>query len=66
MSILVNKKSKIVVQGITGTEGKFHSEQMLDYGTNIVGLFTFMDCRPFLRSLWVLKLKIIKNQKEFV
>ncbi len=36
MSILVNKKSKIVVQGITGTEGQFHSEQMLDYGTNIV------------------------------
>ena len=36
MSILVNKKSKIVVQGVTGTEGQFHSEQMLDYGTNIV------------------------------
>ena len=36
MSILVNEKSKIVVQGITGTEGQFHSEQMLDYGTNIV------------------------------
>ncbi len=37
MSILVNKDSKIVVQGITGSEGQFHTEQMLDYGTNIVG-----------------------------
>lgn len=36
MSILVNKKSKVVVQGITGSEGQFHSSQMLDYGTNIV------------------------------
>ena len=37
MSVLVNKKSKIVVQGFTGSEGTFHSEQMIDYGTNIVG-----------------------------
>ena len=36
MSILVDKNSKVVVQGITGTEGQFHSTQMLDYGTNIV------------------------------
>ena len=36
MSILVDKNSKIVVQGITGSEGQFHSSQMLDYGTNIV------------------------------
>ena len=36
MSILVNKNSKVVVQGITGSEGQFHSIQMLDYGTNIV------------------------------
>ncbi len=36
MSILVNKNSKVVVQGITGSEGQFHSEQMLDYGTNII------------------------------
>ena len=36
MSILINKNSKIVVQGITGSEGQFHSEQMLEYGTNIV------------------------------
>ena len=36
MSILVNKKSKIVVQGITGSEGSFHATQMIEYGTNIV------------------------------
>ena len=36
MSILVNKHSRVVVQGITGSEGQFHSNQMLDYGTNIV------------------------------
>ena len=36
MSILINKNSKIIVQGITGSEGSFHTEQMLDYGTNIV------------------------------
>ncbi len=37
MSILVNKNSKIIVQGFTGSEGTFHSQQMIDYGTNIVG-----------------------------
>ena len=36
MSILVNKDSRITVQGITGSEGEFHSKQMLEYGTNIV------------------------------
>ena len=37
MSILVNKNSRIIVQGFTGSEGTFHSEQMIKYGTNIVG-----------------------------
>lgn len=37
MSILVNRKTKVVVQGITGSEGSFHTGQMLEYGTNIVG-----------------------------
>lgn len=37
MSILVNKESKIIVQGFTGSEGTFHAEQMLEYGTQVVG-----------------------------
>ena len=37
MSILVNKNSKVIVQGFTGSEGTFHSEQALKYGTNLVG-----------------------------
>ena len=37
MSILVDKNSRIIVQGFTGGEGTFHSEQMISYGTNIVG-----------------------------
>jgi len=37
MSVLVKKNSKIIVQGFTGSEGTFHSTQMIEYGTNIVG-----------------------------
>ena len=38
MSILLDDKTKVIVQGFTGKEGSFHAEQMIDYGTNIVAV----------------------------
>ena len=37
MSVLVNKDSKIIVQGYTGSEGSFHAGQMIEYGTQLLG-----------------------------
>ena len=54
MSILVDADSRVVVQGITGGEGKFHTRQMMEYGTNVVaGAVPGKgdDVRPVLRHL---------------
>lgn len=53
MSILIDSNTRVVVQGITGREGLFHSEQMLDYGTQVVG-----GTRPGKGGEWVLDGKV--------
>ena len=50
MSILVNRDSKVIVQGFTGSEGTFHATQMIDYGTNVVGGVTRV---KVVTSIWI-------------
>jgi succinyl-CoA synthetase alpha subunit len=62
MAILVDKSTKLLVQGITGREGRFHTEQMIEYGTNIVGGVT-----PGKGGEWVLGKPVfdtLKTAKE--
>jgi len=61
MSILVNKDTRLIVQGITGREGEFHTRQMIDYGTNVVGGVT-----PGRGGEWVAGVPVFDTCKEAV
>ena len=61
MSILVNKNTRLVVQGITGREGMFHTEQMIAYGTNVVGGIT-----PGKGGQWAAGVPVFDTVKEAV
>ncbi|MER3545372.1 MAG: succinate--CoA ligase subunit alpha [Chloroflexota bacterium] len=61
MSILVNRDTRLLVQGITGREGQFHTRQMLEYGTNVVGGVT-----PGKGGEWVAGVPVFDTVKEAV
>ncbi len=61
MSILVNKDTRLAVQGITGREGEFHARQMLEYGTNIVAGVT-----PGKGGGWVAGIPVFDTMREAV
>jgi succinyl-CoA synthetase alpha subunit len=61
MSILVNRDTRLVVQGITGREGEFHARQMLDYGTNVVAGVT-----PGKGGSWVAGIPVFDTVQEAV
>ena len=62
MAILIDKNTRVIVQGITGNQGQFHAQQMIEYGTNVVG-----GTRPGKGGEWVLGKPIfdtVKSAKE--
>lgn len=61
MSILVNRDTRLLVQGITGREGQFHTRQMLEYGTNVVGGVT-----PGKGGEWIAGVPVFDTVKEAV
>src|SRR3972149_5177475 len=61
MSILANKNPRVIVQGITGREGEFHTRQMIEYGTNVVGGVT-----PGKGGEWVANVPVFDTCKEAV
>lgn len=61
MSILVNKQTRLVVQGITGREGEFHTRQMIEYGTNVVAGVT-----PGKGGSWVAGVPVFDTVREAV
>ena len=61
MSILIDKNTKVLVQGITGGTGKFHTEQMIAYGTNVVGGVT-----PGKGGQWAAGVPVYDTMREAV
>src|SRR5688572_9184114 len=61
MSILVNRETRLIVQGITGREGEFHARQMIEYGTQVVGGVT-----PGKGGEWVAGVPVFETVKEAV
>ena len=61
MSILINKNTRVIVQGITGREGEFHTKQMIEYGTKVVGGMT-----PGKGGGWVMGVPVFDTVKEAV